>query len=285
MRSTLVALVLSLVVPGVAQERPLPELKPFVDEVQKRLYTWDERESSYMYVETRRQQHLDKNGRPTKDEVKVYESYPGLPGQERWNRLISEDGRPVPPAELDKQDRERQQKVQDYLHGMKDPAEQTRRARDREKELRKDMEEVDDAFRVFDIRMLRREMLEGHDTIVFSLTPRRDAKPRTRDGKIMRHFKAIAWVSESEYEVVRLEVEAIDDVPFALGLLARVHKGSRASFQQRKVNGEEWLPAEARYSASARVLLLKRYRVGGTSEFSGYRKFTVDTSATYARPK
>ena len=72
---------------------------------------------------------------------------------------------------------------------------------------------------------------------------------------------------------------------FGLGLLARVHKGSRAAFQRRKVNDEAWLPAVATYTASARVALVKVMRRGGTSEFSGYKKFNVDTSTTITPPK
>jgi hypothetical protein len=32
-------------------------------------------------------------------------------------------------------------------------------------------------------------------------------------------------------------------------------------------------------------LLLRRLRLRGISEFSGYRKFTVDTSTTYTPPQ
>ena len=287
MRSTLVILVLSLACPAAAQERPLPELKPFIEEVRKRLATDEDRQSAYMYVETQRRQRLDKNGQPTRDSVKVFESYPGFPGDDRWDRLISEDGKPVSAAELEKQDRERQKKAQEYLRKLvkETDKDRARQAREREERRREEAKAIDDVFVVYDVRMLGREALEGHDTIAFSLTPRRNAKPRTRDGRIMKNFTCRVWVSESDYELVRLEIEAIDDVSIGMGLLARVHKGTRASFQRRKVNGEEWLPAEVRYTASARVMLLKRYRVGGTSEYSGYRKFTVDTSATYTRPK
>jgi hypothetical protein len=66
-------------------------------------------------------------------------------------------------------------------------------------------------------------------------------------------------------------------------LLARVHKGSRAAFE-RRVNGEEWLPARASYTATARVMLLKMLRIGGTSEFSNYRKFTVETETRIGKP-
>jgi hypothetical protein len=41
------------------------------------------------------------------------------------------------------------------------------------------------------------------------------------------------------------------------------------------VNNEVWLPARVTWTASGRVLLLRRLRLRGISEFSGYKKFTV----------
>src|SRR5262245_18479267 len=126
------AVVLCLVAfPSTAQDRPLPDLQPFLQEVRKRLATDDERQSGYMYVETRHERKLDKDGRPTDESVKVFESYPALPGEERWERMVSEDGKPVPPAELEKRDRERQKHVEGYARSVaKDPA------KEREKQQR-----------------------------------------------------------------------------------------------------------------------------------------------------
>jgi hypothetical protein len=272
---------------AAAQDRPLPDLQPFLQEVRKHLDTDDERQSGYMYVETRRQHKLDKNGNATDESVKVVESYPGLPGEDRWEREISEDGKPVPAAELEKRDRERQKHVEEYARRVaQDPAkERAKQERERERDRKERAEAIDDAFRIYDIRMLGREQIEGHGTIVLSLTPRPGVKTRTRGGGIMRNFAGRAWISESEHELVRLDLEAIDTVSFGLGLLARVHKGSRASFQRRKVNDEAWLPAIARFSASARVGLVKVFRRDGTAEFSNYKKFNVDTSVTYTPPK
>ncbi len=287
MRALAVALSLGLVVSslsGVAQPRPLPDAKPFLEEVRKRLQTDEQRQSGYMYVETRRELKLDKAGRSTKETLKVVESYPGLPGEERWERVIAEDGKPVPAAELEKRDRDRGKKAQEYVRRLEREPEKVRReqAREREKYFREMREAVDNVFLVYDIRMLARETIEGHDTIAFALTPRPQSQPRNREGRIMKHFMTRAWISEAEHELVRLDVEAIDTVPFGLGLLARVHKGSRLSFTRRKVNNEVWLPASANYTASARIGLIKVMRVGGTSEFSNYKKFTVDTTTTYS---
>ena len=280
------AAVLCLATPLTAAQRPLPDQQQFVQEVRNRLDTNDERQSGYMYVETRREQKLDKSGRPTGESVKVLESYPALPGERRWERVLSVDGRAVPPAELEKNDRERRAHVEEYARkAAKDPAaEREKQARERARAQRERAESIDDLFRIFEVKMLGGETIEGHETIAFSLTPRPGVKTRTRAGGIMRNFKGRAWVSESEYELVRLEVEAIDTVSFGFGVLARLHKGSEASFQRRKVNGDAWLPASASYKISARLGLLAVFRRGATFEYSDYKKFGVDSSYKIAPP-
>ena len=133
--------------------------------------------------------------------------------------------------------------------------------------------------------MNKRERIEGHDTIAFTLTPKADAAPKTREGEIMTHFIVRAWISEADHELVRLEAEAIDNVAFGLGVLARLHKGASLSFLRRKINAEAWLPALTNYSGSARVGLLWTLRRSVTIEYSGYKKFAVDTSSGFHSPQ
>jgi hypothetical protein len=270
-----------------AQNRPLPDQETFLRETRKRLQTDATLQSSYMYVETRREQELDGRGRVSEDRVRVYENYPGLPGEPRWERLIAEDGRPVSAEKLEEQDSDRQKDAQEAARRLtSQPAdERARLERERGKQLRERERAIDDIMAVFEIRMIGREAIEGHDTIGFSLTPRPDAKPKTREGSQMKKFAVKAWVSESDYELVRLEAEAIDSLSWGLGLLARLHKGAQLSFLRRKVNGEVWLPAVFNYSGSARVGLVWTLRRSGASEYSGYRKFSVDTSTTFNTPK
>jgi len=283
MRAVVLALIV-LATPA-AQDRPLPDQDAFAAQVKRHLATDEERQSGYTFLEKRIEQKLDASGRSKDESVKVFEVYPGLPGEERYRRLIEEDGRPVPAGDLAKRDRSRQKEVEDYARKLSITSERTKATREQDKARREYSAAVDDIFRIYDIRMLRRESLDGHDTIVATLTPIPGAKPLTGDGKIMRHFKARAWISEADYELARVEIEAIDDLSFGLGLLARVHKGTVATFQRRMVNDEVWLPAEVTWTASARVMLIKRLRLRGVSEFSNYRKFTVDTSTTYTAPR
>ena len=268
-----------------AQERPLPDFDTFAAQVKKHLATDEERQSGYMFIERRIEQKVDASGRPTSESVKVFEVYPGLPGEDRYRRLIEENGRRVVPEKLAQQDRDRGRHVESYAKGQASEAQRRKAAQENEKARRRYSAAIDDLFRLYDIRMLRRDSIGGHDTILATLEPKEGVKPQTDDGKIMRNFKARAWISESDYELVRAEIEAIRDLSFGLGLLARVHKGTVATYERRKVNNEVWLPAKVTWTASGRMLLVRRLRLRGTSEFSGYRKFTVDTSTIYESPK
>jgi hypothetical protein len=282
-----VAAVVALTASASSQDPPLPAREPFLKEVRARLETDASRQSGYSYLETRHRSSIDGKGRRRDESVTVLESYPGLPGEdERWERVVERDGKRVPDAELRQADDDRRKKAERIARALstQTPADKARIEREQAADRRERARMVDDAFLVYDMAMLGREWLEGHDTIAFSLRPRPESKPRTREGRMMKSFRGRAWISESDFELVRLDVEAIDTVSIGFGLVARLHKGTTASFTRRKVNGEAWLPARAEYVFSARVLLLKRLREGGLFEFSNYRKFTVDTSTAIESP-
>ena len=283
MRALIVAAL--LVAAPVAQERPLPDFNTFAAEVKKHLATDEERQSGYVFNERRLEHKVNAAGRVTDESVKVYEVYPGLPGEERYRRLIEEDGRPIPADRLARQDTDRRKKAEEYARKQAVASERQKEAREQDKARQEYSAAVEDIFRIYDIQMVRREPIEGLDTILATLTPKPGARPQTDDGRIMRHFKARAWISESDYELVRVEIEAIDNLSFGLGLLARVHKGTVATYQRRKVNGETWLPLKVTWTASGRLLLLRRLRLRGVSEFSNYRRYSVDTSTTIGSPR
>lgn len=274
-----------LVAAPLAQERPLPDFNTFASEVKKHLATDEERQSGYVFNERRVEQKVNADGRVTGQSVRVFEVYPGLPGEDRYRRLIEEDGRAVAPNKLAQQDAERRKKAEEYARKQTVVSERQKEARQLDKARQEYSAAVEDIFRIYDIQMLRREQIEGIDTILATLTPKPGARPQTDDGRVMRHFKARAWISESDYELVRVEIEAIDNLSFGLGLLARVHKGTVATYQRRKVNGETWLPLQVTWTASGRVLLMRRLRLRGISEFSNYRRYSVDTSTTIDSPR
>jgi hypothetical protein len=265
----------------------LPDLQSFLAQARTRLQTDDERQRAYIYVETQRTRKLDSSGKPRSESVKVVESYPPLPGErERWERVLEEDGRKKTDAELARQDADRRKTAESVARRIssQNEADQARAAQSRERERREALQRINDIFVVYEIKMVGRERIDGHDTIQLTLDPRPNARPVTHEDKWMQAFKCRAWVSESDYELVKLHVDALRDLNIGFGMLARMNTGTQMSFVRRMVNDEVWLPARADYTIRARVLMLKRYDEGGTIEFSNYRKFTVDTSTTVATP-
>jgi hypothetical protein len=280
-------LVLLLPTFGRSQDSPLPDPQHFESEVKKRLKTDSALQAGYAFSERETEQKIDGSGKVKEQHVKVFEVYPPLPGEDPYRRLIEEDGKPVPAAELEKKDRERQRKVEEYARSLagQSSSDRSKAQREHDKAARERSDDIEDIFNVFDVRMVGREQIDGHGTIAFVLTPLPNAKARTDSGRMMQHFKAHAWISESEYELVKVDVEAIEPISFGWGLLARLQPGATASFQRRKVNGETWLPAHVSYSGGGRVLLLRKLRLAGSSDFFDYRKFNVTTETTVDTPK
>src|SRR4029450_10889892 len=97
-----------------------------------------------------------------------------------------------------RQDRERQQKANEMVQRLATGSskELARQERELQKARREREEVVRDIYDVFEFRMIGRERVDEHDTIAFALTPKRDAKPKTRAGEQIRHFNVRACASE-----------------------------------------------------------------------------------------
>jgi hypothetical protein len=268
-------------------EKPLPELQPFLKEIRKNLRSDRRLLGQYTYLEKMTERQLEKNGTVKKTEGQVFEVYPSLEPGQGYRRLISKDGKPLDAKDLEKQDREHDRKVQELRRKQGDESagdKQKRLAREQEKRRKEDLL-IDELFQLYEIRMIGREPIEGHPAIQLSFRARADAKPRSSDAKLFLKVAGRAWFSETEYQMVRLEVELIDNISFGLGILARLNKGAQATFQRRKVNDEIWLPAEEHFSGSAKFLLVKGLRIDQSTTYSDYRKFSVQTSVTFQPPK
>ena len=270
-----------------AQDKPLPDLEPFLKELRKTLHSDRVLLSQYTYLQKSTENSLDKTGRVTKTEVEISQIYPSLEENLSYERLIVKDGKPTDPKELEKKDREQQKKVLDWTRKLEreTSAEKEKRLAKLAEERRKEDESLDEVFRLYAVSMKGREVVDGRDAIVLDFRARPDFKVTTDAGKVLKKLAGRAWVDERAHELVRLDVELIDTISIGFGVLARLNKGSHLMFQRRLVNGEIWLPGEARFTGSARVLLVKGLRVEIVNEYSDYKKFSVDTATSFSPPK
>ncbi len=267
--------------------RPLPELRPFVEEVRKTLHSDELLLSQYTFLEKRTEHRLDAKGNVKKTISGVYEVYPSFEPMHTYRKLVSRDGTPLSAKKLEEQDRKHEAKLEKEtrkLAAQGTSAEERRAAKEAEAR-RKEEEAVEELFRVYEIAIVSRETLDGRESILMTFHPRANVKPSTQAGKILKKFSGRAWIDENDHQLVRIEAELVDSLSFGLGVLARLHRGAKAQFQRRKINDEIWLPAEAHFTGSVRVLLFKGLRIDTRSEYSDYKKFTVDTSATITTEK
>lgn len=137
--------------PATAQERPLPELQPFLQQARTRLQPDALLQSAYVFTETRRDMQLDESGRPTLETVNVYESYPGLSGEPRWKHQIVKNGRPVGARDLERVDRSRRDHVLKYAAGLarKSASDRAADERRRDKDRRENEAAIDEMLRVY----------------------------------------------------------------------------------------------------------------------------------------
>jgi tetratricopeptide (TPR) repeat protein len=99
--------------------------------------------------------------------------------------------------------------------------------------------------------------------------------------RLLAEAEARAARESGNLNHIRDAIQAHRELGNHAAALEWLHKGAHLSFLRRKVNGEVWLPAVVSYRGSARVGLIWTLRRSGTSEYSGYRKFTVDTAETF----
>jgi hypothetical protein len=261
-----------------AQDHPLPDPKSFGAEVRKRMLTDRELQSQYTFIERREEISISKLGKVSAGPLKTYEVYPSVERGNTYKRLIAVNGVPLPPEDLARQD----DKHRDDL--LREAAKRERETpQQRERRLRKDAKQqaewdrtLDEVFALYDIRLVGRETIDGVVTVVATLDPKPGYRPRTEAGALMKKLRARAWISEADYQIVKVVAEVTNDVTFGWGVLGRLHKGTVATFERTKVNREVWLPARVEIRGTGRALF-RRFTLNSLTTYSDYRKFTVTT--------
>jgi hypothetical protein len=258
---------------------PLPELESFAAQVKARLRTDRTLQASYTFLERRQEVEVSKFGKVSVGSTKTYEVYPSRDPGDTYKRLVAVDGAPIDARELEKNDAKHRKDLEDQEGS---PESRAKHARDVAEERQKEHDAIDEIFRVYEMRIVGREDLRGYQTIVGTLEPRPSYKPRTEDGQVMKRFRSRVWINEADYQLVRVDLEAIDDVTYGWGILGRLHKGAKITYERKKVNDEVWLPARLRIIGTGRSVLFRTFAIDSTTEWSEYKKFGVKTEESYS---
>jgi hypothetical protein len=262
-------------------DAPMPDLERFKAEVRKRLDPDRDVLSQYTFMERREEIDVTRFGKVKKGPVKVYEVHPSPESGNTWKRLISVDGKPLSPTELESNDRIHREHL--AARQRESPAEKAKREREDAKDVAETRAAIDELFRLYDIRVVGREQLGGHPVIAVRLDPKPNYRPRTKEGEWMKHMRLRAWIHETDYEVVRAEADVLEDVTVGWGLVGRIHKGATGRFDRTKVNGEVWLPKRAVVNATGRSLVFRTFTIDAVTEWWDFKRFRVETREQIGR--
>lgn len=253
---------------------PFPTAAEFERRVWEGLRLDEQLDEQYTYIERRRDVKMSRLGKVTIGPPRTFEVYPGGPGQDTYKRLIAVDGKPLSDEELAKRDAEHQRDLDKAAARRRNetPRQRQQRLEEAAEERRKREALVADAREVFEAVIVGREAIEGRPVLVADVRPRPDAPVRTREGGWMKKFAGRVWVAESNYQIVRLDMHALEDVTIGWGIIGRLHRGSRVVMTRQFQDGV-WLTSSLTYEASGRTLLFRPFQFTVTATYSDYRRF------------
>jgi hypothetical protein len=214
---------------------------------------------------------LDLQGRLKSKDVKMYDVM--LLDGSPYRRLVARDDRPLPPGEEKKE----QEKLTRSIAERREEtaAQRAQRLADYDRRPEWQREAWRELPEAFDFRLAADEVWDGYSLYVIEATQRQGYQPRSRTAKVLAHLQGKLWVDKQDYQLLKAEVEVVDTISVGL-FLVRLAKGSRAAFEQTRVNDEVWLPSQVRAFVSARLGLLKVLRIEQQISYSKCREFQTD---------
>jgi hypothetical protein len=267
--------------PG-AQDAPLPDKTAFLQEVRKRLRDDRDVMGEYTYTQTT-SKFRDEDGKAVREDIRVFEVYPSIDDDLTYTRLVRINGQPVPAAILAKEDAKHLKRVQDRERALKTEgkSEKERREGGEKDKQSREAAMLREVITMFDLRLVKREPLAGHSTILVEFQPKPGYKPGNDQARWLQKMKGRAWISESDYQTVRVQVETLQTVSFGMGVLARLSAGSHAAFERQTIEDDVWLPTSARFTGNGRIMLVKGFHVDVLNEYSDYRKLETRTLSSF----
>lgn len=190
-----------------------------------------------------------------------------------YRRLVEEDGGPLS-ADRQRKEEERLRRAMDRRR--KASEEDGRERREYEKRRAAERKLLEQIPLAYDFRIAGRDTIDGRPVFVIDAEPKDSYKPYDMRTGILPKMSGRLWIDATEYQWVKIEARVIDTISFGW-LIARLGPGSSLNFEQRRVNDELWLPAEARIELNGRLALFKKIRQGVELTYSNYRKFQTDS--------
>ncbi len=272
--------------------RPLPDLAELLKSLEKNQKKIDDIREDYTFTSKETEIEIDGKGNINQKSEETYEVF--FVHSREIKKLVQKEGKPLSESDQRKEQERIEKRIKEIeQHKKEEDARKARKPAQREKKgesnAQANKEDADnfgisDFLRVCQLVNPRRERFSGREVIVFEFEPRPGYKARNRAESIAQKLIGVMWVDEDATEVVRLEAHTTDSIRVGGGLVASLGKGAEFVFEQDRINNEIWLPRYTEVNLTARVLLVKGFKVHRTERFSDYKKFRIETKQEIKPP-
>ncbi len=221
----------------------------------------------YIYRRTETEEHSDGHGGVKKREVRVYDVFwlQGVPVR----KMLSKDGRPMTTEELKKED----ERIDKEVAKVKERREK-KDAQGKQTSPRGEEEVTVSRFLELGVfSNERRVTVNGRETIAVDYAGDPTAKTRNRMEDVIRDLAGTVWVDEEDKTIVKLDGRFLNAFKIGGGLLVNIRKDTSFRLEQKKVNGEVWLPERIEGHGAARAMLFFNFDGSVWVEDSEFRKF------------
>lgn len=250
-------------------QRPLPSVRILIEQLQQNQQQIDGLMEKYTFTRTETVRELDKKGKVKKTEIAEYEVTP-VAGR-MISRLVGKNGKPLSEKEARKEDRRVQKEVDEILKEQQEKA----AGRPAKKKDRNSISLLD-FLQIAEITAMKRMIFQGQEVIALDFRPRPDAKPKGRGQEIAAKLSGQIMVDEAARQVARLEARLDKSFKIGGGLLASISPKSFVIFEQKKLNGQIWLPAYMHASFSGRVLF-SGFNTDVENSYGNFRQCQVES--------
>jgi hypothetical protein len=241
--------------------QPFPDTDALISRVASHQKDVETLIKQYTFTDKTTVYTLDKSGAVHSQHTDTY--YVTPTPYEVFTLHISHDGKPLSPQNLEHQEKEIERKLKAY----------ERKAEKNPDARPKDTLMFGDIILKSKFEPLRWDEVDGSPAIVYSFAPKaQPLRHGSADDKIASDMKGQMWINPDAAEVIRMEFTSVS----SLGLNPLVSvKNFSGVLDQRKVNGEVWLPSRQDFVAQGRQIIAG-FRMRQVSEFTDYLKATTD---------
>jgi len=185
-------------------------------------------------------------------------------------RLIAKNDKPLEKKDADKEE----EKIQKIIDKRKNESDDDRKKRlekeaKQREESRKFVSAIADSH---DFTLIGTELVDGREAWVIDGVPRPGYESQDKDSNFVSKFGGRLWIDKGDLHLSKMEIEAVDTASVGW-VMARIHKGTRVTYEQLRMSDEIWLPKHLTYKFDARVALFKGYNVDGEQTYRDYKKF------------